>query len=408
MSEDSNVQFIIPNESLTRDKTTYIKVGFRRGKTTLWLPARNIIEFGMDEDMHETWWTGTLQFWDPNGQIIKGFGFTGEEEMVLGFGGDEDNRWDGGGKILTLAGYDYSQQGGIATLFFRSSSFEGAANSEQASYAGSISDIINDILKKLCLSEKIQVVPTLNAGEYINPGMSRTEFIEYLKRLAISRDGVSSYQAFSTKDTFYFTPRDHFNRQDSSFSFNEIPSRTNYRNTIIGTKITPYNGHFEHSLGISRRLGVGYNYEKGKITEDFNVDELIRRKTFQGKYIPLARQSDNLPTTIEYTGLRNEDDVKGYVTGRAERNMERMSQLTADVPGNVALSPGKSVNFSFKTDDPDNPKESYLSGKWVVEKAVHQVSPAGGYTTRLHCSRNAVPDISDELLLKKAKKIKET
>lgn len=410
-----NSQYIFQNVGRFKDNEVMARVEFTRGGSSLVIPVTQITDLSITESMSDVIWTGHVTFRDIGGLFTEKFNLVGQENVSITFGGDEDNRAEVKGIVYNVAhalkGSDFT----LVDVDIVSPMGFNAAASPTVSFDGPLHDIVQQILSLMCprgVRSLFEFVPTLNTGIFTNPGFRNIDFLHWLKSFAISTKGNGNYELFNTKfGQAYFVPRDYFNgRSVSDFAkFSEWAIESDVKQVIYASSFKPHLG-FKRALGIERRDAVGFDYDRGKaILEEFEIGEIVKNKTFVGKYLPIPAIPTSIPMRTEYTGFRNENDVKGHVITRSEKQLDRMIQANLEVEGRVEIEPGMPIQLEMIPGNAtEDQYDTYYSGKWIIEKVTHFISPIDGYVNFIDITKNAYEDVSDDLTLMKARNVNAT
>jgi hypothetical protein len=391
------------------DPLCQLQVTIERNGQKFDMPVRNIIDWSFIQSEEYLFYRGHLTFYDTGAVMTEKFNFLGGENIMIQFGGLDDNRASVKGVIYSMEAMPRTKQGATVTLWWAHPGVFRGAQAIPLSHTGLLSDAVHQIFDELGFTQTSRgVYPTKNTGCFVNPGLRLTEFLSALQQFALAQNGYGAYVAFTTADNAFFVPREIFN----SFSVyetyvNHMTSR--YRTMIHAFTEQPINGVLR-ALGQQLRTGSAYDYRLGKVHEvEAKIDDLIRDKAFVGRFVNALRSTDGSTDEMIYSGFHELTDQEGFLRTRIERLVENASVGTMQVAGDVGLVPGTTIELAI---DPGNELTDFQNlfegGKWIVKQVKHYISPTKGFISFVSLRRNAFPDVADALTLRRAQTVVST
>jgi hypothetical protein len=418
ITEQSQLVTTLETNTEKVDAQIYLKVMLTKSFTTIFIPITEVIKFTLVESQDDLLYHGELTFHDQRGIITQKLNLTAQEEIVIEFGGNEDNRTRVEGIVYDITMADKNKGDILVTLTYAHKAVVNVSKANSRSYSGPLHNVVIEIAQECEINTAVTTTPTTNSRNgddyWINPGFKYSDYLSYLKSIAVSTDSRAAYVMFCTRDKFMFVPKDFFNkkpviRPDREYTDVYNKDEISYRRNIMAHIFHPINEWLEH-VGISKRYSVGSKYiTHDKMFTDIDIDSVIAAKTFLGKCIFLPSKNSKMYSVYEYTGFRDQADLDGYTLNKSEIMIENLCTASIQVPGDVTLQPGDPVHLYIETPDPiDMPSENFYSGKWIINKVVHTIQPGIGYICVMDIYRNAVSDITDELLIKRASNVNDT
>ena len=336
-----------------------------------------------------------------------------------------------------------NQNGEIFTLYFCS---EELLLSEQSkvskAYIGqTIYDIITDILidtgpngKLKINSRKIEMLEeTLGTYNFVVPKIKPFEAISWLSNYArpkiLGTTGGADMLFFETKNGFNFRSLQSMFKDDAYTDYTYSADNLNSNKQSLKDKISnvidyeitkPYDllNEIDSGTFANRLITIDPTTKSYRVT-DFNYLNYKNQSKTLNKESPTGSSVNRLKNSIfessegtlklafsnanqvdvpyikQQAGATKDIYIENYIPNRtAQISLANYTTIKIVVPGDPAVTAGKTVNFNLLTLKPSLGKkelDKHYSGKYLVSAVRHIISPAGSYQTILELSKDSSP-----------------
>lgn len=265
---------------------------------------------------------------------------------------------------------------------------ETIANSEL-----SISDY--DVSSSLSFSKKL-----------VQPLWSNIQFLKYLKEKLIGSSGEYGFKCFvmcqKKKQKFVFKSLKEMIKQAVSYKF--IVNDTQYQDRLPIYSYYPYDYYKIHELFASKKQS--YSYFDYDTSEFVQADESATDYEALTNYYLIDQNDSEDSNELWDTGRSNEftSDFLGQVKSSFSNRLMNLAKMWITTNGLANIAPGSVIDVFFPHGAFSDDLCSYqYSGRWLVEKVVHNIGDT--FLTKLLLTRSGPNTDKNTTLLKATNKV---
>jgi len=285
---------------------------------------------------------------------------------------------------------------------------EGLVNPTRArGFDGTIKAALTEIATRdLGIKEDdVDISPSLDYKptdlKLVQPNWTNTQFLRYLRRNVIGKNGESCFYCFMKKvegkTKFVFKSLKEFVVADPIHFFMVGDKIISDFYPIIEYKV--YNNYRTVISYASKQQSYSYfDYENSKY-----VDESINLSDYPSlaEYHLIDQKDKEQNTKNYYEGRSNSltSDFQGKVTGEYYKRITSLVMMEMVTVGRTDIDPGDIVLTLFpRFLQSSKPIIQQYSGFWMVQRVIHQFGKT--YTTKLLLTRNGIDTSLDTNLVK--------
>lgn len=293
---------------------------------------------------------------------------------------------------------------------------------DRASYKGTISDVMNEIVNQINRDIDTKIDPTHpdQNKQWIQPGWSYGKMMNYLRKRAVSSNkNMSDYVCcFRSDGKFLFKTVDSLMSQDiqddstARFVYARLSGKQRTGTLDQGdgrierNKNTVQVLEWEHnSITPSRRGLIGHesagiNWEQSKYTEDkkdmIDIDQhnaLTTRLLYNKERSALGHFSTEREG--HYNGfVPSSKIVEGLTNRKVIEQNRKVSKMLVTTPSNTDLHIGQVAKLDMYDADVPGGRQNVLSGRWLVSDRIRHIDGKGEYTQKYGLIRTGINEAS--------------